>query len=154
MSEEWKIMRPQKLFVLFGFVLMGVSPFLPWIVASAPILFGLTVSRTGLELSQETSFFAMLFLVAGSLIAWFYDNFKRSGIICLVMGIWMLIETLVDYYQLQDRVTSLSTSTILIWIGPGFYLLAIGAIITIMGGLSLLKLRPEIEPEKPEEKTS
>jgi hypothetical protein len=66
----------------------------------------------------------------------------------------MLIETLANYYQLQDRVTSLSTSTILIWIGLGFYLLAIGVIITIIGGLSLLKLRPEIEPVKPEEKTS
>ena len=130
---------PQKLFITFGFVLMALSPFLTWLTASAPILFGLTVSRTGLELSPEIGFFALVFFIIGSLIVWFHKNPKHSGVVCLGMGIWMLIETLLAYVQLQDRLTSLSTDLIIVWIGPGFYLLAVGVFITIVGGILLLR---------------
>lgn len=148
MTEEWKTMRPEKLFVVFGFVLMAVSSFLPWLTASAPILFGLTLSRTGLELAPETGFFSILFLIVGSLVAWFYSNFKRAGTACLVMSVWMLIEAVIDYQQLEDRVRSLSTSNVFIWIGPGFYLLAVGVLISIIGSILLLRLHMKVKPKE------
>lgn len=78
MSEEWKKTLPQKLVVTFGLFLMALSPFLPWLSASAPILFGLTISRTGLELAPETGMFALVFLVIGLITLWFYKKPRRS----------------------------------------------------------------------------
>jgi hypothetical protein len=146
MSEEWKTIRPEKLFVVFGFVLMAVSPFLPWITAYSVFL---SVSRTGLELSPETGMFAILFLVIGSLVAWFYNNFKRAGIACLLMSGLMMFETIWDYQQLQDRFNSYSTNMyVRVSIDTGFYLLVVGVFVSIVGSLLLLRLSTKVKPKE------
>jgi len=145
MSAERTKILPYKLFAIFGLVSMAFSSFLPWLTASAPI-FGISMSRSGLELAPEVGMFAVTFVVIGSLVVWFHETPRHSGFMCLGMGIWMLIETLMVYVQLQDRVTSSSASSVIVSIGPGFYLLAVGVLITLVGGIVLLATKLEASP--------
>jgi len=145
MSVERTKILPYKLFAIIGLILMALSSFLPWLTASAPI-FGIGLSRSGIELAPEVGMFAVAFVVIGSLLVWFNKTSRSSGFICLGMGVWMLIETFWIYVQLEDRVMSYSTGSVIIWIGPGFYLLAIGVFITLVGGILLLATNPETEP--------
>jgi hypothetical protein len=142
LSEEWKRIRPEKLFVVFGFLLMAISVFLPWITASAPILYGVSISRTGFELSPEIGWFALLFFAVSSLYVWFSGSFKKTGTVCLLMSIWMLFETLLAYLQLQDRVSSYSSDYLLVNINTGFYLLAVGDLVSLIGSLLVVRLKP------------
>lgn len=135
--------------MVFGFALMAVSSFLPWITASAPILFGMSLSRTGLELAPETGWLALLFFAIGPLAAWFYGGSKKTGVACFIMSIILLLETIYDYSQLQQRITSLGTSYVLISIGTGFYLLAIGVVVSLTGSVLLLRFSMQIQKQPP-----
>jgi hypothetical protein len=128
---------------------MAVSSFLPWLTASAPILFGMSLSRTGLEFAPETAWFALLFFAIGSLAAWFYGCSKKAGIACLIMSITMLLETIYDYSILQQRITSFSTEYVLITISTGFYLLGIGVIVSLTGSVLLLRFSMRIQEQPP-----
>jgi hypothetical protein len=132
-----KTFLPQRLFITFSLLITGISPFLQWLNASAPILYGITIERSGFELIPEIGFFAVAFLIIGTLAVWFYRYTVTVGVIVLIMGAWMFLEGLSVYSNLQSRV-ELSTSSVFISIGTGYYLLMVGAILTMIGGLSLL----------------
>jgi len=125
---------------------MGVSVFLPWL--SATTILGFNLSLIGFELSAEIGMLAILFLVIDSLIVWFHNKPRHSGIACLGMGFWMLFEALLVYVELQNRVTSFSTDYLIVRIGPGFYLLVVGVFITLVGGVLLATTKIEANPSK------
>jgi hypothetical protein len=62
-SEEWKKIRPEKLFVVFGFALMAISVFLPWLSAHSTAIIPLSITKTGMNFRQKqvTAHFSFLF---------------------------------------------------------------------------------------------
>lgn len=134
---DYKTLLPQKLVSTFGLLLMALSPFLVWISASTVLLSGLTLSRTGLEFIPEIGVLAFIFLAGGGLLVWFYNKPRNSGIVCLLMALWMFFEVFVTYPQLESRVTE-AQENVIVLIGPGIYLLATGAFLTFVGGITLI----------------
>jgi hypothetical protein len=141
-SEEPKKILPQKLCAFFGLILMALSPFLIWATVDNPILG--TAFRTGLELAPSTSIFPLVFVVIGSLIVWFYNKPRRSGMICVGMGLLVLFLGLYSLGILSDWVKS-EPEGYNYWIGPGIYLLVVGGVITILGGVLLLAVKLELK---------
>lgn len=137
MIGEWDILRPPKILVVFGFFLVTLSVFLPWLTAVAPFVG--TISRLGFEFSPEIGLFAIAFLIIGFLVAGFYDKHKRSGSICLAMSAWMLIEFGIAYPQLLERVHSVSSEYTMGWLGLGIYLLPVGSVVAMIGSLWLMR---------------
>ena len=146
-SKEPKKILPQKLCAIFGLILMALSPFLSWATVHNPILG--TAFRTGLELAPSTSIFPLVFVVIGCLIVWFYHKPRHSGMICIAMGLLVLLLGLYSLGVLSDWAKSVPVGYNY-WIGPGIYLLVVGGVITILGGVLLLAIK--LEPTKPSQK--
>jgi len=135
----------RKIVAIFGLVLMGLSFFLPWLTAKISYVIEYTLSNTGFHFFPEIGVLAIIFLVIGSLIVWFYHQPKHSGIVCLGIGVWMLIETLYVYSELQN-VISLSTDFVMVQLGFGFYLLPVSVVIILIGGILLIAAKTEVRP--------
>lgn len=145
MSEFSIKLSKEKGTSLVGFVLLGISAFLPWVWCT--YLFGGVVTLSGLQVANgEPGIFALIFAIVGSLIMLTYSNVKRCGYVCIGFAILMLLEVAVLSPQILNIIKEYPWSA---GIGAGLYLCAIASIITFVGGISLVKSgKMEAAPSK------
>ncbi|MHA1722476.1 MAG: zinc ribbon domain-containing protein [Candidatus Baldrarchaeia archaeon] len=145
MSEFSIKLSKEKAASLVGFVLLGISAFLPWVWFT--YLFGGVVTLSGLQVANgEPGIFALIFAIVGSLIMLTYSNVKRCGYVCIGFAILMLLEVAVLLPQMLNIIKEYPWDA---GIGAGFYLCVIASIITFVGGIFLVKSeKTEVAPSK------
>jgi len=135
MSEFTIKLGKEKTVSLVGFVLLGISAFLPWVWFT--YLFGGVVILSGLQVANgEAGIFALIFAIVGSLIILTYSNVKRCGYVCIGFAIWMLFEVVVLSPQMLNIIKEYPWGA---GIGAGLYLCAIASIIIFAGGILLVR---------------
>ena len=125
---------------------MGISPLLPWITISASLIG--TVTRNGIDLSYKVGVLSIAFSIIGVMLILFYKNKNRTGVVLVCMGGLMIVESLSSFVQIQEQLREFSSTLPLGSVGIGIYSLGIGALLTIIGGILLLRMEPSIKIER------
>jgi hypothetical protein len=143
MNEFSIKLSKEKAVSLVGLILLGISAFLPWVWFT--YLFGGMVTLTGLQIANgEPGIFALIFAIAGGLIMLIYPNVKRCGYICIGFAIWMLLEVAIVSPQILSIIQDYPWGS---GMGAGLYLCAIASVITLAGGILLVRFKQiEVTP--------
>jgi len=135
MSEFSMKLSKEKAVSLVGFILLGISAFLPWVWFT--YLFGGLVTLSGLQIANgEPGIFALIFAIAGSLIMLIYSNVKRCGYVCIGFAILMLLEVGILSPQMLSIIKEYPWGA---GMGAGLYLCAIASVIIFAGGVLLVR---------------
>jgi uncharacterized membrane protein len=136
MSASNNIAGAFALVTMLGGLLVGVGSFLPWLTIMAPFVG--TLSRSGLDGGGDGVFTLVVGVAAlGIGLARFATPLRpliqRAPILAglLALGIAVL-----DLVNVNDKISSIGTSPYVhAYVGSGLYLLVVGALVTVAGGL-------------------
>lgn len=149
-SQNFSRAMQLKGLVTFGFVMLLISFFVPWIAASASLPFygQYAQSRTGYEVLNEIFdstystigrlivWFILLSAIVGPIVTWASRSLDAGGVVCILFGLVDGLFAFNIYNDLQSAVAGANAS-VHAQISLGFYLFPLGAIIVFVGGILL-----------------
>ncbi|OPG02108.1 hypothetical protein B1L11_43175 [Microbispora sp. GKU 823] len=126
------------LLTLLGGGLVAVGSFLPWVTITAPILG--TISRNGIDGGGD----GVVSLVVGAIL--FAIGLARVTAsvpgwlqrVPIALGALAGLVAVVDFGSVNDKLAQLPSSSsafVAASVGPGLYMVAIGAVFSVIGGL-------------------
>lgn len=124
-----------------GGILLAVGSFLPWITVTA--MFVGTISRNGVEDGGDGLYSLGLGVVICIIGYLFRTGTRRMAIPTAILGTLSLGIVILEWSFVGDRVEGAKNKEgAIVSIGSGIYVMALGAVLTILGGLLMTLVRP------------